>query len=276
MSRCLRRVTQAVSIQRRNYAQAAVQLTKPSSSASPSAKKYSGPSAPAAAKAKDEAEERYDDNLYTVYQPRTVANRHKTAQGATTPQQEHLNSLFPGLTFSEDLSRRLLTHASHPAAAQGHNAQLTFIGRRVLESYLLLLLSSSPNLDATDDLAAISSHAINTYLLGEHVGRDWQIGRVLRWVPAVSHTTASTGGDLNLLDPKEGRSVGLYKVQGDTVAAVVGGVYREFGASTAHRLFHTRIVPHIINSLPERFREHANEMVTRMGGAKGPLPAPGQ
>lgn len=57
---------------------------------------------------------------------------------------EHLNGLFPPLQFPSDLARRMLTHNSHPAAAQGHNAGLRFIGmsERLLPllSYILMLV----------------------------------------------------------------------------------------------------------------------------------------
>lgn len=41
---------------------------------------------------------------------------------------EHLNHLFPELQFPLELARRILTHASHPAAIYGHNAGLSFMG----------------------------------------------------------------------------------------------------------------------------------------------------
>lgn len=41
---------------------------------------------------------------------------------------EHLNGLFQPLKFPQELSARVLTHASHPAAFHGHNAQFSFIG----------------------------------------------------------------------------------------------------------------------------------------------------
>lgn len=170
---------------------------------------------------------------------------------------EHLNGLFPELVFPKELARRILTHASHPAAVYGHNNGLSFIGaffcsldssnaadlmlttfplsdalssnktsigRRVLESYLLLLLSSSPNLKPTDDLEIIISRTLSTYVLGEHVGPIWGLGRVMRWSPAVKHERLQTGVDQTALL----KSVGLYKVQGEAVAAVIGGIFHQF------------------------------------------------
>ena len=40
----------------------------------------------------------------------------------------HLNGVFPGLQFPPELARRILTHASHQTATNGHNASLSFIG----------------------------------------------------------------------------------------------------------------------------------------------------
>ncbi|KAG7443695.1 uncharacterized protein BT62DRAFT_934935 [Guyanagaster necrorhizus] len=139
------------------------------------------------------------------------------------PFSSHLDSLFPGLAFPPELAQRILTHSSHPAAAQGHNSGLSFIGRRTLETYLLLLLSVSPELQPSDDLEVIVARTLNSYLLGEHVGREWRVGSIMRWVPAVPKFGSVEGPS---------SSLGLWKVQGDTVSAVVGGVFRQFVRQT--------------------------------------------
>lgn len=41
---------------------------------------------------------------------------------------EHLEGVFPTLTFPPELARRILTHSSHPAAIYGHNAVYGFLG----------------------------------------------------------------------------------------------------------------------------------------------------
>ena len=97
-------------------------------------------------------------------------------------------------------------------------------GRRVIESYLLLFLNSSPSLKSTHDLDAILDRTVNTYLLGEHVGSSWGLGRVLRWTPAVPASQISSTPDSKELL----RGVGFYKIQGDAVAALVGGIYYQF------------------------------------------------
>ncbi len=244
---------------RRTYSQAAVQLKRPSSSATPV---YRRPQ-PSTHTRDAELPRSSASASYSFQQRRAARIEEEQDVAEQTPQSIHLRQLF-GLRFSAELSRRILTHASHPAAAQGHNSALSFIGRRTLESYFLLMISSSPALTPSDDLEALSSHALNTYLLGQHVGRSWELGRVLRWVPAVTSPT-------EIDTSREGRSIGLYKVQGDTVAAVLGGVFREFGASTAQRLFHTRIMPHVLSGLPERFHGDVTAACNRMGGLQGPL-----
>jgi len=183
---------------------------------------------------------------------------------------EHLNSLFPELQFPMELARRILTHSSHPAAIYGHNAGLSFMGRRVISAYLYLLLASSPNLKPSDDIEAIVSRTLNTYVLGEHLGSRWGLGRVMRWTPTLKAERVKDA-DVALL-----KGAGLYKVQGDAVAAVMGGIFEQFGASTAHRVFHTRVLPHILISspnagLPEAFHGDARSACNRFGGMQGPL-----
>ncbi|KAJ7791941.1 ribonuclease-III-like-domain-containing protein [Mycena olivaceomarginata] len=185
---------------------------------------------------------------------------------------EHLNGLFQPLKFPQELSARVLTHASHPAAFHGHNAQFSFIGRRVLESYLLLLLASSPNLKPSHDLQEIVSRVLNTYFLGEHIGSKWGLGRVMRWTPTIAASM--------LLDEARGdktkllKDVGLYKVQGDAATAVMGAIFQQFGASVAHRVFHTRFLPRLLSphgGLPVCFHPDAQEACARLGGANGDL-----
>ncbi|KAJ7442518.1 ribonuclease-III-like-domain-containing protein [Mycena galericulata] len=184
----------------------------------------------------------------------------------------HLNGLFPPLKFPLELAARVLTHASHPAAFHGHNAQFSFIGRRVLESYLLLLLASSPHLKPTHDLQEIVSRVLNTYFLGEHIGSKWGLGRVMRWTPTIA---ASMLMDEARVDKtKLLKDVGLYKVQGDAVTAVVGGIFQQFGGSVAHRVFHTRLLPRLLaphGGLPACFHADALEACKRLGGARGDL-----
>ncbi|KAJ7218297.1 hypothetical protein C8J57DRAFT_1194591 [Mycena rebaudengoi] len=195
-------------------------------------------------------------------------------RGPTKPHDifsEHLNGLFSPLKFPLELAARILTHASHPAAQHGHNAQLSFIGV-YSSSYLLLLLASSPHLKASHDLHEITSNTLNTYFLGENVGSKWGLGRVMRWTPAIDATALAEEGIPDRTTVL--KNVGLYKVQGDAVAAVVGGIFRQFGGSVAHRVFHTRVLPRLLlptGGLPSCFHPDALEVCERLGGARGDL-----
>lgn len=201
--------------------------------------------------------------------------------GNTEHLTEHLNGLFPGLEFPQELAKRLLTHASHPAAIDGHNGGFGFIGRRVLESYLSLFLTSCSSLHPSHDFELITSRTLNTYILGEHVGSAWGIGRNLRWTPTVKadrwKNAPASGEEKGRLV----RDVGLYKIQGDAVASIMGGVFHQFGGSTAHRLFHTRILPSLLLpgqpiGLLDTFHREAKEICERMGGSEGSLAAPSE
>ncbi|KAG0707669.1 hypothetical protein DFH29DRAFT_894866 [Suillus ampliporus] len=204
----------------------------------------------------------------------------------------HLNNVFPSLHFPPELAQRILTHGSHKAAVHGHNGRLSFVGRRVLESYYLLFLHSVAQNQNPHDYESLSSRALNTYLLGEHVAPRWSLGRILLWTPTVSQDVLQTHKNIksssakqsaeaeleNVLTANPGivRSVGLYKVMGDAVQSVVGGVYHQFGGSVAHRLFHTRILPHILlpgkaEGVPSEFHHRALALCERMGGMDGNL-----
>ncbi|KAL1695311.1 ribonuclease-III-like-domain-containing protein [Schizophyllum commune] len=184
--------------------------------------------------------------------------------------EEHLNGLFAPLKFPPELARRILTHGSHPKAVAGHNAGFTFMGRRVLKAYLLLFLSSSPNLRPSHDLEAIVDKALNTYLLGEHVGNKWGLGRNMLWQPTVPRERIP-GEPVNFV-----KTSGLYKVQGDCVAAILGGIFHQFGGSVAHRVFHTRLLPRLLDDpdvrvLPEAFHEDVRRARDALGGGNAPL-----
>lgn len=83
-----------------------------------------------------------------------------------------------------------------------------------------MFLHSCPNVNSGADYANITSNALNTYTLGEHVGREWGIGKVLKWRYMVDPQMVAKGADNG--------HVGLHKVLGTTVEAIVGGVYHQF------------------------------------------------
>jgi hypothetical protein len=99
-----------------------------------------------------------------------------------------------------------------------------FVGRRVLSAYLQLFIHSSSALDPSDDVEAIISSTLNTSFLGEYVGHEWGVGRVIRWSPSAS---ADRLAEMDMsIDVR--RQVGLYKVQGEAVEANLGGIYFQF------------------------------------------------
>lgn len=166
--------------------------------------------------------------------------------GGATRLANHLDSIFSPLKFPPELANRVLTHSSHRDAAASNNARLSFIGtlpmdpyapptyiyitgRRVLNSYLMLFLHSAPSLQTTHEYELIAERALNTYVLGEHVAPKWELGRVLKWSPVKADPEVDNAeGDFSKLSTKVSRTVGLYKVQGSAVEAVVGGIYHQF------------------------------------------------
>jgi hypothetical protein len=94
----------------------------------------------------------------------------------------------------------------------------------VLTAYLQLFLHSTSTLRPSDDVEAITSSTLNTNILGEYVGPEWGVGRVIRWQPAApAHKLADMDNQVDIR-----RQVGLYKVQGETVEAILGGIYFQF------------------------------------------------
>ncbi|KAL0958442.1 hypothetical protein HGRIS_000585 [Hohenbuehelia grisea] len=195
---------------------------------------------------------------------------------------EHLNGVFEPLVFPPELARRILTHGSHPAAMFGHNGAYSFIGRRVLDSYLLLFLSSSAVLRPTHDVQQIATQTLHTYTLGEFVGSQWGLGRVLRWTPTVSEEKFQASEMLSKAAAQEQeartvmRGTGLYKVQGDAVAAVMGGIFSHFGGAVAHRVFHTHLLPLLAIhnkavGLPQIFHEDVKRIRRELEGSNREL-----
>ena len=94
----------------------------------------------------------------------------------------------------------------------------------MLEAYLQLFLHSSSALDPSDDVEAILHSTLGTNFLGEFVGPEWGVGRVIRWTPsAPAQKIAKMDSEVDIR-----RQVGLYKVQGEAVEAILGGIYIQF------------------------------------------------
>jgi Ribonuclease-III-like len=142
----------------------------------------------------------------------------------------------------------MITHASWNKGMDGHNGRLIFLGRRVLNTYLMMFLSSHPkvlqsslhdNLKPPEkkqkesivfpepefDLASTTERLLDTYILGEYVGGPWDLQKVMRWTPALPMSAAPT---LSTPAPAALRSSGLYKVRGACVEAVIGGIFHHY------------------------------------------------
>lgn len=113
------------------------------------------------------------------------------------------------------------------------------VGRRVISTYLLLFLhhattrlstsSSSHILSPSSsqfDFDAINYRATYTAVIGEHVGRAWNLQRSMLWTPPVS--LAYSNSPLSAEDRFGSKAPGLFKVQGTTVEAIMGGIYHQF------------------------------------------------
>jgi len=163
-----------------------------------------------------------------------------------------------------EVAARIVTHASWNKGRDGHNGRLIFLGRRVLNAYLMMFLSTTPrNCQTTSrdrhksskkanassllgelefDLSRVSEPLMDTYILGEYVGAPWELQKIMRWTPVLplsAAPTASTPTSAAL------RSSGLYKVRGVCVEAAIGGIYHHFGGTIAHRIFHSHVLPHL-------------------------------
>lgn len=90
-------------------------------------------------------------------------------------------------------------------------------GRRVIAAYFMMFLHSSRQLKSLDDVEDIAARSLNTHLLGEYVGNEWGVGRELVWAPSISENLKA-----------EGHLPGLYKVQGETVQAIMGAINYQY------------------------------------------------
>jgi len=108
-----------------------------------------------------------------------------------------------------------------------------------------MFLHSSSASDPKHDYDMIIARTLNTYGLGQFVAPKWYLGRVLRWQPTidprakfnyeVKNRGNGSGVDVDpelavalRAHPNVARGVGLYKVMGEAVQAIVGGAYHQF------------------------------------------------
>ncbi|SHO77112.1 Uncharacterized protein MSYG_1452 [Malassezia sympodialis ATCC 42132] len=170
----------------------------------------------------------------------------------------HLNSAeFSSYRSSSEPSQRLLgaeetlattalTHESWMHGLQGHNRRLAFLGRRVLKTYLTIFLFdilskiSAESASDAEFLQNILSKAdgvdqiVATHQLGDTVGRQLGLEKVMRWHPSLRVDGASGS-----------KETGLFKVRGTCVEAVVGAIYHYKGALVAQEFFQSRILPNL-------------------------------
>ncbi|KAF8317094.1 hypothetical protein DL93DRAFT_2165755 [Clavulina sp. PMI_390] len=179
----------------------------------------------------------------------------------------YLWQTFPNLPtdFAPDVARRMLTHMSYRAGAQtyGHNARLSFLGRRVLQAYLLMHLQATvPDsvmlgpgagqkgsvlnkpkeagaLDGFMDLEAIVESALETRSLGERVAPVWRLENGIRWTSALS--PSKLPGHAAEQSYQRGRD----KVMGTTVEAIIGGIFHQFGGLEAQYVFREHVLPYL-------------------------------
>lgn len=146
------------------------------------------------------------------------------------------------LGSNADLALRAVTHESYLNAREGHNRRLAFVGRRSLKLFTTLFLHSRHQGRSKGDAAHIYisrllespsgvDSILNTHRLGDRIGRELGLEKVMRWTPAVSH---------GQLGPRE---TGLFKVRGVAVEALVGAIYHQKGAHQAQQFFNTHILP---------------------------------
>ncbi|SNX85781.1 uncharacterized protein MEPE_04490 [Melanopsichium pennsylvanicum] len=158
-----------------------------------------------------------------------------------------------------ELALRAVTHESYLNAREGHNRRLAFVGRRSLKLFTTLLLhsrlQSMPKGSAAHNYVSrlLESPSgvdsiLSTHRLGDKIGRELELEKVMRWTPAVS-------------DGQSGpRETGLFKVRGVTVEALVGAIYHQKGAAEASKFFHNHILPSLLQDgfpspVPEELKQ---------------------
>ncbi|ORX37887.1 hypothetical protein BD324DRAFT_623673 [Kockovaella imperatae] len=139
-----------------------------------------------------------------------------------------------------------------------HNGRLQFLGRRAIATYLPLFIHSSlrhggmrlGDLDllGKKTLARRIDDIRETANLGRFVGESWNIRQVMR-------------SDLN----QNAISTSFQTIQGSVVEAIVGAVFSEFGSPAAQRLFHSRVLPKLVDADAKLFADpYLREKITAL------------
>lgn len=148
---------------------------------------------------------------YGLSSPSTYRGSSSTTPGIAQSYLTEILHLPPHRQFPPSLALQILTHKSYrfthipdpnrlvpsptPAEqdnwAANHNARLTFLGRRAIQSYLAMFIHSAiassgtqlKNLDllrgkGLEERLEIIRH---TYMLGRMVGSQWDVEKYIRW-----------------------------------------------------------------------------------------------
>lgn len=175
----------------------------------------------------------------------------------------HLNTLLEGLQppLSSELAMRMVTHKGSSSAnlsSSQHNTKLSLIGRRVLRLYLAVFLhahNSTPK-SADSSMNDLLERLAHTHTLGRYVAPRWNLERNMHWRQMVG---------------PDGRPTGLEKISGQAVEAILGGLYRQYGAAVALQVFNSRILAFL--PLPSELREPAIQLAQRHGDLSSSNPA---
>ena len=90
-----------------------------------------------------------------------------------------------------------------------------------------LFLQSIPPTNFAFNIEEISYRVLYTNLLGEQVGTAWDLSKVMLWTPALPGNKKWEEKQRHSNNLTPSRS-GLYKIQGVTVEAIMGGIFHQF------------------------------------------------
>ncbi|PWN49048.1 hypothetical protein IE53DRAFT_318313 [Violaceomyces palustris] len=168
-----------------------------------------------------------------------------------------------------EIATRAMTHESYKYGKEGQNRRLAFLGRRSLKLSLTLFLhtlSTSPKTSqSTKDwaLKLLSDppkveEMITTQKLGDRIGRELGLEKVMRWTPALSD---------GQFGPKE---TGLFKVRGVCLEALLGAILHNSGADKARLFFNSKVLPSLVEQFfPEDTPTEAKELCETLANEAG-------
>lgn len=97
--------------------------------------------------------------------------------------------------------------------------------------------------------------------LGRMVGGEWRVEDVLRWDrnQVCKSSVVSLVAEEEEIKKKKtdnmqtAQASGNLSVKGQTVEAILGGVFTQFGSPAAHRAFHLHVLPKFVSQLRDPF-----------------------